>query len=64
LLVDVGVGFNFFFRCPSFDEIERKEGSKEMGGKKKNSTRQLMQLQVEDPQYTNNHYKEPTQALS
>jgi hypothetical protein len=49
LLVDVGVGFNFFFRCPSFDEIERKEGSKEMGGKKKNSTRQLMPLQVEDP---------------
>jgi hypothetical protein len=42
----------------------QKEGNKEVGGTKKNPTRQLMSLQVEDPQYTNNQYKEPTQTRS
>jgi hypothetical protein len=31
-LLAFGEGFNFFFWCPSFDDVERKEGDKEMGG--------------------------------
>jgi hypothetical protein len=34
LLADIGAIFNFFFRSPSFDKVERKRDNKDMGSTK------------------------------